>query len=266
MKISVITISFNQEKYIKECIESVLSQDYKNFEYIIVDPGSRDNSRDLINSYGDKLIKVFKSDSGPADGLNNGLDVATGDLFYYINADDYVLPGAFSAAVEIFINKKNADVLIADGVVVDGASSLIRKVYSDKFSLRSAAYGSCISIQPASFYKMHAVKDVMGFNKLNKSNWDGELLVDIAINGGKIINVRDFWGAYRVYGESITGSGKFLDLHNLYEERMFKKIMCRDKNRLDYFVAKIMKIRRRVLNYRDSFERVFKGPVFGGGK
>ena len=95
MKISVVTISFNQAKYLRQCIDSVLNQNYQNIEYIIVDPGSTDGSRQIIESYGDRVIKIFEKDAGPADGLNMGFSRATGDIFYFINSDDYVLPGAF---------------------------------------------------------------------------------------------------------------------------------------------------------------------------
>ena len=68
MKISVVTISFNQAAYLGWCIDSVLSQDYPDIEYIIVDPGSNDESREIIESYGDRIIKVFEKDAGAADG------------------------------------------------------------------------------------------------------------------------------------------------------------------------------------------------------
>ena len=86
MKISVVTISYNQAGYLKQCIDSVLNQDYPDIEYIIVDPGSTDGSREIIESYGDRVIKIFEPDTGPANGLNKGFHRATGDIFYFIKA------------------------------------------------------------------------------------------------------------------------------------------------------------------------------------
>ena len=63
--------------------------DPADLEYIIVDPGSTDGSRELISSYGDQIIKVFQTDQGPADGLNQGFARATGDIYGFINSDDY---------------------------------------------------------------------------------------------------------------------------------------------------------------------------------
>ena len=75
MKISVVTISFNQAKFLRECIDSVLNQDYHEIEYIVVDPGSTDGSKKIIDSYGDKIIKYYEKDYGPADGLNKGFSI-----------------------------------------------------------------------------------------------------------------------------------------------------------------------------------------------
>ena len=99
MKISIVTISFNQEKYLRQCIDSVLSQTGCEVEYIVVDPGSTDRSREIIESYGDKIIRVFESDDGPADGLARGFGRATGRVYGWINSDDYLLPGALAGAL-----------------------------------------------------------------------------------------------------------------------------------------------------------------------
>jgi glycosyltransferase involved in cell wall biosynthesis len=78
-KISIVTISYNQAGFIAECIESVLAQDYHNFEYIIVDPGSTDGSREIIARYSDRIsLIVLDPDNGPADGLNKGFSLAFG--------------------------------------------------------------------------------------------------------------------------------------------------------------------------------------------
>ena len=92
MKVSIVTISFNQARFLRRAITSVLSQDYPDIEYIVVDPGSTDGSREIINAYGPRLASViFDPDDGPADGLNRGFQLATGDVLAYINADDALL-------------------------------------------------------------------------------------------------------------------------------------------------------------------------------
>ena len=73
MKFSVVTVSFNQRQYLEEALTSVLEQDYPAIEYIVVDPGSTDGSRELIESFRSRLARmVFEPDQGAADGLNKG--------------------------------------------------------------------------------------------------------------------------------------------------------------------------------------------------
>ena len=99
IRFSVVTISFNQARFLREAIESVLSQegDGIEIEYIICDPGSKDDSRAIADSYGERIAhRVYERDDGPADGLNRGFAHATGDVFCYINSDDFFLPGAFA--------------------------------------------------------------------------------------------------------------------------------------------------------------------------
>ena len=93
MRISIVTISFNQVEYLEETILSVLNQSHSDFEYIVVDPGSIDGSREIIERYRDKISKIiFERDIGAADGLNNGFKYATGDILCYLNSDDTFLP------------------------------------------------------------------------------------------------------------------------------------------------------------------------------
>ena len=103
MKVSIITISFNQDVYLEYCLRSVIEQDYANIEYIVIDAGSTDKSQEIIKSYSDQISTiVFESDNGPADGLNKGNSLATGDIIGYVNSDDILLPGAVSKIVKFF--------------------------------------------------------------------------------------------------------------------------------------------------------------------
>jgi len=92
-KISVIVSNYNYAPYVSEAIESVLRQTYQNYEIIIVDDGSTDNSREIITSYVDKypgkIIPVFKENGGQGSAFNYGFSLATGDIIAFLDADDY---------------------------------------------------------------------------------------------------------------------------------------------------------------------------------
>ena len=109
MNLSIITLSFNQAEFLEQTIKSVVSQNYKNIEYLIFDGGSTDGSVEIIKKYAKKYPKIIKwqskKDKGQVDALNKALKIVTGDVIAYINSDDYYLPGVFQKVVKTF--KKN---------------------------------------------------------------------------------------------------------------------------------------------------------------
>ena len=89
MKISLITVTLNSEKYLRYCLDSVQSQTYKNIEHIIIDGGSKDNTTKIIQTYGSAISKsISEPDRGMYDAINKGIAMATGDIIGVLNSDD----------------------------------------------------------------------------------------------------------------------------------------------------------------------------------
>lgn len=216
IKISVVTISYNQAPFLEEAIKSVLGQGYDDLEYIVVDPGSTDGSRDLIEKYREEISSVvFEPDDGPADGLNKGFSKATGEVYGYLNADDILLPGALKKVNRFFDREKGVDVVSSHCYIIDREGRIIQRSFSHKFNLKQYVIGNCVLIQQSTFFRSELFKKVGGFNPRNLINWDGELAVDFALAGDSFRVVQDYWSCYRVYGESITSS-------SAYKEKLFK--------------------------------------------
>lgn len=229
MKISVVTISFNQSKYLRQCIDSVLSQNYSDIEYIIVDPGSTDGSREIIESYGDRVVKIFDQDVGPADGLNKGFRIATGDIFYFINSDDFVYPGAFCHIAEIFKGNLATNLVLAAGDKVDATAVKERSFYPSFVSKRSYVYGAVTFFQQGMFFSSDLFKRSGGFNIENRTCWDGELLLNFLRNSAKIERTMYKVAAFRVYSESITGSQRFSSQYDIDQKRLFELVLGSQK-------------------------------------
>ena len=97
--VSVITPSLNQGEFIQETIESVLSQTYPNFEYIVIDGGSSDQTLEILGSYGDGLRWLSEPDHGQSQAVNKGWQLARGEIITWLNADDLLAPDAINNAV-----------------------------------------------------------------------------------------------------------------------------------------------------------------------
>lgn len=115
MKISIITVVFNGEKTIKDTIESVLTQNYDNIEYIIIDGNSTDSTTTIIKKYQDKIQKfVSETDKGVYDAMNKGITLANGEIIGILNADDiYNSPFIISQVIKMFDDSK-ADAVYGD--------------------------------------------------------------------------------------------------------------------------------------------------------
>jgi glycosyltransferase involved in cell wall biosynthesis len=266
VKISIVTISYNQAEFLEEAILSVLNQDYPDIEYIVVDPGSTDGSREIIEKYRDQITHVvLDPDIGPADGLNRGFSMATGDIYGFLNSDDIFLEGALSTAARTFAEYRDVDVVSAHGFIIDREGKRNRKVFSDPYSLLSDAYGQTVLIQPSTFFKASAYKKVTGFNVENRSNWDGELFYNIAQAGGKFTRVNEFWSGYRLYPESITGGATLDEKIKDYGERKFQEIMGRQKRWYDKPLLLLLKAIKHISNPYALVERLAKGKIYGQG-
>ncbi|MBP1652892.1 MAG: family 2 glycosyl transferase [Bacteroidetes bacterium] len=118
MKVSIITVVYNNERYIDQAIESVLSQDYPDIEYIVKDGGSKDNTMEVVNRYKDRIAKISSErDKGIYDAMNRGIEMTTGEVVGILNSDDiYYDTHTISNIMQVF--KENHDVDAVYGNIV----------------------------------------------------------------------------------------------------------------------------------------------------
>jgi len=119
-RLSVVTPSYNQGRFIEETIRSVLLQDYPNLEFIIIDGGSTDNTIEVIKKYETWLAYwVSESDRGQSHAINKGIIKATGEILFWLNSDDVVLPGAFKKIAGVFSDNPEIKMVIGQAKVID---------------------------------------------------------------------------------------------------------------------------------------------------
>ena len=130
MKISIITTCYNREATIRASIESVLSQDYDDIEYIIVDGASTDKTLDIINEYKNRITTIVSEpDSGMYEALNKGLRLATGDVVGLVHSDDVLYSNTIISEIVTRFKETAADFLYGDGIFVSptNGNKVIRK-------------------------------------------------------------------------------------------------------------------------------------------
>lgn len=115
MKVSIITTTFNSAKTVQNTIESVINQDYPNIEHIVVDGASKDNTIDIVNSYGSNISHLISEpDKGIYDAMNKGIKIATGDIIGILNSDDFFTSNDIISTIVDTFTQNDIDALYGD--------------------------------------------------------------------------------------------------------------------------------------------------------
>jgi glycosyltransferase involved in cell wall biosynthesis len=134
-RISIITVAFNAQNTIERCINSVLRQKFKKFEYIIIDGGSTDNTCKIISNYRNNIdVFISEPDNGIYDAMNKGIALATGDVVGTVNADDYYADDDVLNSIAKVFAGQDTSILYGDLDYVDQSDKIIRKWRSGTYS------------------------------------------------------------------------------------------------------------------------------------
>ncbi len=154
MLVSIITPSFNQAPFLETTIQSVLTQDYADIEYIVVDGGSTDGSAEIIRKYADRLAWwVSEPDRGQTDALNKGFARARGDVLAWINSDDTYQPGAVREAAAYLQAHPEAGMVYGDAHYIDETGRVIGRFPAAQTDYRRLRQGYVHVPQQSSFFR-----------------------------------------------------------------------------------------------------------------
>lgn len=167
-KISIVTPSLNQAKFIKKTIKSVLDQNYPDLEYIVIDGCSTDGTLKILKKYNNKIIWKSEKDQGQADAINKGLTAATGEVFAYLNSDDILLPGALKKIALLFQENPKIKWLFGKAKIIDEKGRETRKLLTFYKNLLLPHVSEKLLLvvnpisQPATFWRRE-VTEIVGF-------------------------------------------------------------------------------------------------------
>ena len=210
-KVSVMVITYNQIKFIRETIESVLKQDYPNFEYIIADDGSTDGTAEIINEYAlkypDIIIPLINLPNvGITANSNRGLKACTGEYIAIQGGDDVFLAGKLSKQVKWF-EQKSERVICGHYLNTCDENSIVTGTH---LTLKVAGKGPKNWIEQGTLYGATSIMlrasaiNSRGFDERLPIVSDWKLYIDTLLNGGEYGYLPEFLGLYRKHDNNVT--------------------------------------------------------------
>jgi glycosyltransferase involved in cell wall biosynthesis len=204
--VTIVTPSFNQGRFIRATIESVLAQDYPYIEYLIVDGGSTDETADVAAAYHDKLTFTSEPDRGQSDAINKGFRRARGEIVAWLNSDDVLLPGAVTAAVEALTAEPALGAVYGNGYQIDEDGAMRSRFESQPFDLWRLVHVSDYILQQTAFFRASALAAVGLCDESLHYAMDWELFMRLG-KRFELRHLRRDMGCIREYATTKTASG-----------------------------------------------------------
>lgn len=196
--VSIVIPAYNHAGYLARAIDSVLAQTYPNVELIVLDDGSTDSTRAVLESYAGKFMWESQQNMGQAATLNKGWQLATGTLLGYLSADDYLREDAIARSVAALTADSSAVVSYCDFDLVDPLGRVVRRVQAAEFSLAAMLTRFECPPGPGAVFRRGAFETAGGWNPALKRMPDFDFWLKLA-RLGNFTHIREPLAAWRVH-------------------------------------------------------------------
>lgn len=214
MRFSIITPNYNGERFLEQTLQSVINQagDNIELEYIVIDGGSTDDSHEILQRYHDDIAHtVIEPDTGPANAINKGLRLATGDVLAWLNADDIYYPRTLERVAQALACRADAAFCFGNCPIINEQGQEIRSgitrfkeffyPFSSRFTYQCINYLS----QPALFSRRQAVEQAGVLPENMVAAWDYDFILRLWHSGDAVQVAGDPLAAFRWHESSISG-------------------------------------------------------------
>jgi len=204
--VSIVTPSFNQGRYIRETIESVLGQTYEAIELHVIDGGSTDETDEVVSRYRSELqTYVSEADTGQANAINKGLRLARGSYVMWLNSDDILLPTAIADVVKVFEQNPDIDLCHGKSLLFSDQTSKSHIIGAeDNYEEKYAAYMSFP--QPSSFFRTNILNKIGYLDETLHFAMDFDFYLRIYLIGN-LVYCPSVFSKYRLHGRSKSNDG-----------------------------------------------------------
>lgn len=250
MKLSIIIPTYNSEQFLETTLLSIKEQTYQNFEILIADGGSTDNTRKIAKSF--PFVKIVSfNDLGQSDGINKAYGFATGDIIAWQNSDDVYMPNCFEIVTNFFLNNENIDAVYGDYNLIDSNGSLIRQCHSYLWSQHLFKIGRFVPLQPTFFWRKTVSDKIFPLNNDLKFCMDVDFVAKSDLAGYKLKYIPFHLGDFRMHNLSKTTDIKnTLSVISEHSKVLIGhyKYNFREKFLLYYYLTRLLMI-KLVLNF-----------------
>jgi glycosyltransferase involved in cell wall biosynthesis len=227
-KISIVTPSYNQGKFLRETIESILNQDYPNLEYFIIDGGSTDNSVEIIREYEDRITWwVSEKDNGQSDALNKGFSRAQSHFLTWVNSDDLLLPGALRKVGEFIIQNPQVRWISGNSIWIDAEGRIIRFANLPGCNRFLASMGLLVIGGPSTLFSNGLYRKAGKFKENLFFTMDCDMWWRFYKSGVCFKHIPEYLMAYRLH----EGSKCSASLFDFEDGRKGKNMLTREKRK-----------------------------------
>ena len=202
-RVAIVTPSFNQGRFLRRTIDSVLGQTYPHIDYMVVDGHSSDDSVDILRSFGPRLRWVSEPDNGQTHAINKGLARTRGQVLAYLNSDDTLLPGAVEKAVNHLLAHPQCDLVYGKAHLTDEDDRILGDYKTADYSFERLLEDCCIC-QPAAFWRSSIAERVGPLDEALQLSMDYDYWMRIDRAGGRIEHLHDYLACSRVHGATKT--------------------------------------------------------------
>ncbi len=260
MKISIITPSYNSKNYIEKCINSVISQSYKDIEYIIMDGLSDDGTLDILNKYKDKIKFFSEKDNGNYDAIKKGFEKATGDVITWIDSDNYYYSDdVIEKIMKAFISNELELVVTNCYYHYEGSKKMhVVSPARNKINRKTLINSGNIFMPECVFYKKNLYEKSGGLNLKYKLLADYELWIKMLNSHPKLDLIPMISSVYEVRSDALLRKNFLLSwkesflIGNIYNRNFFIKIkfyFLYIKSQIRYSIVSIINKNKNLKNF-----------------